>query len=77
MLAIPLVEKCEVGGQRVFVRSSCQITICRDTKTGHEESNRRNIKKRRGSCRGFEKFLKRFQDVRSEAGTERGNKASS
>ena len=74
---IPLVEKCEVGGQWIFVRNSCQITIRRDTKTGHKESNHRNIKKRRGSCRGFEKILKRFQDIRSEAGTERGNKASS
>ena len=59
------------------MRNSCKITIRRDTKTRHEESNCRNIKKRRGSCRGYEKILKRFQDIRSEAGTERGNKVSS
>ena len=32
ILAIPLVEKCEVGGQRIFVCNSFQITILRDTK---------------------------------------------
>ena len=32
ILAIPLVEKCEVGGQRLFVRNSFQIAVCRDTK---------------------------------------------
>ena len=32
ILAIPLVEKCEVGGQRIFERNSFQITVRRDTK---------------------------------------------
>ena len=72
-LAIPLVEKCEVGGQRIyFVRNSFQVTVRRDTKKAIAE-----IKRSRGSCRGFGKISKRFQDVRSEAGTERGNRASS
>ena len=32
ILAIPLVEKCEVGGQRIFVYNSFQINVRRDTK---------------------------------------------
>ena len=32
ILSIPLVEKCEMGGQRIFVRNSFQITVRRDTK---------------------------------------------
>ena len=32
ILAIPLVEKCEVGGQRIFERNSFQITVRRDAK---------------------------------------------
>ena len=47
ILAIPLVEKCEVGGQRIFVRISFHITVRRDTKKAIAD-----IKKRRGSCTG-------------------------
>ena len=72
ILAIPLVEKCEVGGQGIFVHNSFQITVHRDTNKAIAD-----IKKRRGFCRGFGKILKHFQDVCPEAGTERGNKASS
>ena len=31
ILAIPLFEKCEVGGQWIFVRNSFQITVRRDS----------------------------------------------
>ena len=32
ILAISMVDKCEVGGQQIFVLNSFQITVRRDTK---------------------------------------------
>ena len=55
ILAIPLVEKCEVGGQGIFVHNSFQITVHRDTNKAITD-----IKKRRGFLSRFWKNFETF-----------------